>query len=68
MRVAPIYLYSSSLVGGQVGAVSLLEEVCCWGWALKFQKDTPSPVLAACVAQDEAFTFFSSTVPASVLL
>ena len=29
------------LVGG---GVALLEEVCHWGWALKFQKPLPRPV------------------------
>ena len=28
-----------------LGGVSLLEEVCHWVWALKFQKPTPGPAL-----------------------
>ena len=48
-----------------LGGVALLEEVCDWGWALRFQKPLPSPVSLSLPAdQDVAL----STVCAAMLL
>jgi hypothetical protein len=48
--------------------VALLEEVCHWGWALRFQILKPSPVWhslpAAYRSRCTTLSFFSSTTPA----
>lgn len=49
MRLAPTGSYSLLPVGRTVleglGDVTLLEELCHWVWALKFQNSTPGPAL-----------------------
>ena len=48
-----IYLNTWSLVGEivwkELGGAVLLEEVCHWGWTLRFQKLTPFPVSCLCL-------------------
>lgn len=42
-------ILSDGLLLEELGGVSLLEEVCCWGWDLKFQKPMPGLVsFSAC--------------------
>jgi hypothetical protein len=47
------YLNTQSQVGGTIweglGSVAILEEVCPWGWALRFQRPMPFPVSSLCL-------------------
>ena len=40
--------------------MTLLEEVCHWGWVLRFQKLTPDPVSCLSVDQDAALRYCGS--------
>jgi len=48
-----MHLNTQALAGGTVwegfGGVALLEEVCHWEWALRFQRSMPFPVSALCL-------------------
>jgi hypothetical protein len=53
---------------GIVGVdVSLLEEVCHRGWALRLQKTTRAPMLHSLpVHQDATLSYYSSTMSTSI--
>jgi hypothetical protein len=42
--------------------VALMEEVCHWGWGLRFQKTKPGPMLSQDVALSYCFSAMHATI------
>ncbi|EDL00606.1 mCG1042685, partial [Mus musculus] len=47
--------------------VALLEEICHWGWALRFQKSMPGSHLFLCLLPTDKDAKLSATSPAQHL-